>query len=129
VLRLLSLGTLANLTQASAARGRELGRSASSARTAGRLADLEPVIREVMAGGRITLARIADALNERHIPTSRGGHVVADAGGSRHGPAVTAALTLRATRWRLPASAAGRWSTSVWVSTRPAGPLMRLRPP
>jgi DNA invertase Pin-like site-specific DNA recombinase len=67
------LGNPANLTQASAARGRELGRSASSARTTARLADLEPVIRDVMAGGRTTLAQIADALNERHIPTSRGG--------------------------------------------------------
>lgn len=67
------LGKPENLTPAHAQRGRELGRAAKTARADSRNADLAPVIRDVMAGGRTTLAQLADALNERHIPASRGG--------------------------------------------------------
>jgi DNA invertase Pin-like site-specific DNA recombinase len=67
------LGKPENLTPIDAERGRELGRAAKSARAAARTADLEPVIRDIVAGGRATLAQIAEALNDRHIPTSRGG--------------------------------------------------------
>lgn len=68
-----ALGRPENLTQASAARGRDMGRAASTTRSDARLADLAPVIRDIVAGGSPTLAQIADALNERQIPTSRGG--------------------------------------------------------
>ena len=66
------LGRPENLSAADAERGRVLGRAAAGARAKKRGADLEPVVREVVASGSTTLQQIAGALNERQIPTARG---------------------------------------------------------
>jgi DNA invertase Pin-like site-specific DNA recombinase len=67
------LGSPGNLSAASAARGRILGVAAVAARTVKRQADLNPVIRTIMAEGRTSLHQIAAGLNERQVPASRGG--------------------------------------------------------
>ena len=67
------LGKPENLTPANAERGRVLGRVANKARVDARSADLAPIVRDIIGTGRTTLASIADGLNERHIPASRGG--------------------------------------------------------
>ena len=67
------LGNPANLLPHHRVRGRLLGNAAIAERTTNRMADLEPVIRSIIAGGRTTQPQIATALNERRIPASRGG--------------------------------------------------------
>lgn len=53
--------------------GRLLGREARSARANRRIADLLPVIDAIRATGVASLRQIAHALNERGIPSARGG--------------------------------------------------------
>ena len=67
------LGSPGNLSTAGAVRGRILGAAAVAARTVKRQADLNPVIRTIMAEGRTSLHQIAAGLNERQVPASRGG--------------------------------------------------------
>jgi DNA invertase Pin-like site-specific DNA recombinase len=55
------------------AKARKAGHEANARRAAQRAADLAPVIVEIKAAGATSLERIATALNERHIPTARGG--------------------------------------------------------
>jgi DNA invertase Pin-like site-specific DNA recombinase len=55
------------------AKARKAGHEANARRAAQRAADLAPVIAEIKAGGATSLERIAAGLNERHIPTARGG--------------------------------------------------------
>lgn len=50
----------------------EASRKALHARSAARAADIAPVIRELQAAGKTSLRAIADGLNEKGIPTSRG---------------------------------------------------------
>jgi DNA invertase Pin-like site-specific DNA recombinase len=52
---------------------RQAGRAATAERVASWLADLRPVLDEVRANGAVTLRDIAARLNERGIPTARGG--------------------------------------------------------
>lgn len=52
---------------------REAGRAATAGRVASWLADLRPILDEVRAAGAVTLRDIAARLNERGIPTARGG--------------------------------------------------------
>jgi DNA invertase Pin-like site-specific DNA recombinase len=52
---------------------REAGRAAITARAQARKADLAPVIAELRRAGIKSLGGIARALNERGIPTARGG--------------------------------------------------------
>lgn len=66
------LGRPENLTPADAERGRMLGRSTTTTRAKTRSADLAPVVHEIMAACRTSLRQVADALNERQIPTARG---------------------------------------------------------
>ena len=67
------LGNPANLSAESAKRGRALGNVAKAALVAKRLADLAPVIRDIIDEGRTSHHQIAAALNERLVPASRGG--------------------------------------------------------
>ncbi|MDE2580219.1 MAG: recombinase family protein [Rhodospirillales bacterium] len=67
------LGTPGNLSAVAASRGRGLGTAASAQHAQKRVADLAPVIGEIMAEGKTSLNLIAAALNERKIPASRGG--------------------------------------------------------
>jgi DNA invertase Pin-like site-specific DNA recombinase len=55
------------------AKARKAGHEANARRADQRAADLAPVIAELQAAGITSLERIAVALNERHIPTARGG--------------------------------------------------------
>ncbi|GEP07943.1 recombinase family protein [Methylobacterium oxalidis] len=52
---------------------RSKGNAAIRTRVAAHVADLEPVIRELQAEGITSLRRLATALNDRGIPTARGG--------------------------------------------------------
>ncbi|MBI5162712.1 MAG: recombinase family protein [Magnetospirillum sp.] len=63
------LGALPN-----AAEGRAKGRAVRSEAASKRAADLLPVIEAIRASGAISLRNIALGLNERGIPTARGGH-------------------------------------------------------
>jgi hypothetical protein len=49
------------------------GSYANRARAAARAADIAPVIADLRAAGTTSLQAIADGLNERSIPTARGG--------------------------------------------------------
>ncbi|MBA4219816.1 MAG: resolvase [Methylobacterium sp.] len=51
----------------------DAGRAFQSARAQARAADLEPMLRELAAAGVSSLGALARALNEKGIPTSRGG--------------------------------------------------------
>lgn len=51
----------------------EAGRAAQTARMAGRVSDLAPVLAEIRAAGTESLSGIAAALNARGIPAPRGG--------------------------------------------------------
>ncbi|MFN3690602.1 MAG: recombinase family protein, partial [Fimbriimonadales bacterium] len=55
------------------AAAQESGRAVQTARAAARGSDLAPVIAELRAAGIVSLGGIAAALNERGIPTARGG--------------------------------------------------------
>ena len=52
---------------------REAGSAATAAIASARAADLAPVIAELQAAGATSLRAIAAGLNERGIPTARGG--------------------------------------------------------
>lgn len=65
-------GDRGNLPQ-HAAEGRERSAAVRHAKAEARAADLLPVIRDIQAAGIATAAGIARALNERGIPTARGG--------------------------------------------------------
>jgi Recombinase len=67
------LGNPANLIKASADRARTIGIKANVARATKRLVDLEPVIRAIKGDGKTLPSQIAAELNERRIPTPRGG--------------------------------------------------------
>jgi DNA invertase Pin-like site-specific DNA recombinase len=54
------------------ARMRKLSAEARQERTAARVADLAPIIRELQAAGATSLRAIATGLNEQGIPTARG---------------------------------------------------------
>lgn len=56
-----------------AAAAQEAGRAVQTARAAARGSDLAPVIAELRGAGIVSLGGIAQALNERGIPTARGG--------------------------------------------------------
>ncbi|MEG9502903.1 MAG: recombinase family protein [Methylorubrum extorquens] len=47
--------------------------AATRAKASGRAADLTPILAEIRAAGASSLRQVADALNERGIPTARGG--------------------------------------------------------
>ena len=49
------------------------GRAARTARSAARASDLAPIIADIKATGANSLREIAAGLNERGIPTARGG--------------------------------------------------------
>jgi hypothetical protein len=51
---------------------RESGRELQTARANERAADLRPVLRELERHGVTSLRGLANALNERNIPTARG---------------------------------------------------------
>ena len=77
--RLISARTKAALAAAKA-RGKRLGRNGAErlapayrAEAARRAAELAPVIAEVRAAGAFSLRQIAAGLNQRGIPTARGG--------------------------------------------------------
>ncbi|RWF77025.1 MAG: recombinase family protein [Mesorhizobium sp.] len=54
-------------------KGRKAGRATRTARSNRRATDLAPIIADIRASGASTLREIAAALNERNIPTTRGG--------------------------------------------------------
>ena len=56
-----------------ARKGSRASAQVRSAQAAQRAADLAPIIEELRSGGCTSLARIAEGLNERQIPTARGG--------------------------------------------------------
>jgi len=56
-----------------ASKGRQTSIRVRQERARQRAAELAPIIAELQAGGVTTLKAIADALNERGIPTARGG--------------------------------------------------------
>jgi DNA invertase Pin-like site-specific DNA recombinase len=56
-----------------AAQGRAKGRQVVTANAQARSADLIEIVRDVQAGGAVSLRDIAAGLNERGIPTPRGG--------------------------------------------------------
>jgi DNA invertase Pin-like site-specific DNA recombinase len=60
------LGTPANLEHS---KGNETRKAAAAARAA----DLAPIVAEIQAGGAMSLREIAGALNDRGIPTTKGG--------------------------------------------------------
>jgi hypothetical protein len=53
--------------------GSERGNAVKAAKAAARAADLAPAIRDLRAAGVETLAGLAKGLNDRGIPTARGG--------------------------------------------------------
>jgi DNA invertase Pin-like site-specific DNA recombinase len=55
------------------ARAHKLSAEAIQRRTAARVADLAPIIKELQAAGKTSLRAIAAGLNEQGIPTARGG--------------------------------------------------------
>jgi len=55
------------------ARAHKLSAEAIQRRTAARVADLAPIIKELQAAGKTSLRAIATGLNEQGIPTARGG--------------------------------------------------------
>lgn len=67
------LGSPANLSLESAAKGRAMGSEAKRALVDKRLADLAPVISSIVADGNVSLQQIATELNSRRVPASRGG--------------------------------------------------------
>lgn len=56
-----------------AAQGRAVSLRARQEKANSRVADLSPIVAEIKAGGASSLREIARALNERSIPTTRGG--------------------------------------------------------
>src|SRR5688500_11231707 len=62
------LGNRVNFDEA-----RQRGRAVQAAEAAQHARNLLPVIREVQAAGARTLAEVAAALNDRGVPTARGG--------------------------------------------------------
>jgi DNA invertase Pin-like site-specific DNA recombinase len=52
---------------------RKAGQEANRARAAARAADIAPIIADLQAAGATSLQAIADGLNDRSIPTARGG--------------------------------------------------------
>jgi hypothetical protein len=67
------LGNDAKTRKAIADRGTAIGNAANAARAAQRLVDLKPMIRDIIRNGKTTPTQIAAELNERRIPTARGG--------------------------------------------------------
>lgn len=65
------LGNPANLSNRKL--GSKRGIEAKQARAAARAADLAPIISELRASGASSLRQIAEGLNQRGIPTARGG--------------------------------------------------------
>jgi DNA invertase Pin-like site-specific DNA recombinase len=55
------------------AKQRAMGRAVLQAQARARAADIAPIVKELQASGAVTLQAIADGLNERGIPTARGG--------------------------------------------------------
>jgi DNA invertase Pin-like site-specific DNA recombinase len=55
------------------AKARKAGSDATAAKAAAKAADLAPTIKELQAAGATSLRAIADGLNDRKIPTARGG--------------------------------------------------------
>jgi DNA invertase Pin-like site-specific DNA recombinase len=54
-------------------KAREAGSAAMAAIAAARAADIAPVIKELQAAGKTSLRAIAAGLNDRGVPTARGG--------------------------------------------------------
>ena len=54
-------------------KGSKAGNAVRSAAAQQRAADLAPIIAEVRSAGAVSLSEIAEALNQRQIPTARGG--------------------------------------------------------
>jgi hypothetical protein len=50
------------------------GATTMKAKAINRVADLAPILAEIQATGATSLREIAASLNERGIPTARGGH-------------------------------------------------------
>lgn len=67
------LGRPQNMTPEGRARGSRKGNEAKTARAIARAIDIVPLIEEVRAAGATSLAGIARALNERGVPSPRGG--------------------------------------------------------
>jgi hypothetical protein len=49
------------------------GRAVRSAKAAARAGDIAPIVADLKASGAVSLRQIAAGLNERGIPTARGG--------------------------------------------------------
>jgi DNA invertase Pin-like site-specific DNA recombinase len=67
------LGTPANLTARARRKGSRAGAAARGAQANARALELRSTIRELRAGGAVSLRDFARGLNERGIPTPRGG--------------------------------------------------------
>ncbi len=67
------LGRPGNLTPEGRARGSRRGNEAKALRARARARDLLPVMEELRAAGTTSLAGLARALNERGVPSPRGG--------------------------------------------------------
>jgi len=66
-------GDRGGLTDEVRAKGRRRGLKVRLARAAKRAADLLPLIESIRKAGAISLQDIADGLNQRGIPATRGG--------------------------------------------------------
>lgn len=67
------LGTPDNLTDEARAKGRKQAAAVVSRRADQRAADLEPMIRQLQAEGATTPRELAERLNDKGVPTARGG--------------------------------------------------------
>lgn len=67
------LGNPENLTDEARAKGRHVAAEARRRRAEQRAADLEPLMRELQTEGATSLRALAAGLNERGVPTARGG--------------------------------------------------------
>ena len=67
------LGNPKNLSDAARLKGSALASQARTAKVDQRVKDLAPIIREAQANGATSLRELAGALNERGVPTARGG--------------------------------------------------------
>jgi hypothetical protein len=55
------------------AKARRAGHEANARKAAARAADIAPIIAELQASGATSLQAIAEGLNQRQIPTAKGG--------------------------------------------------------
>ncbi|MEQ9487436.1 MAG: recombinase family protein [Alphaproteobacteria bacterium] len=68
-----TLGSPGNLSEAAAVKGRALGTTKAQQNARERWADLRPIIDDIRSRGASSLRAIANELNERGIPSARGG--------------------------------------------------------